>query len=142
MFVAYAPADSELREKLYHHVSTLRRSGAIRDWSDEEILPGEELANVKREKLNRADVVLLLISSDFLGSYGDEMTIALERHRAGKSVVIPIIPRRCHWESTDLGELKPLPKNGRPVRSWTDIDEAFYSVVQGIKSIVEARSAG
>lgn len=140
VFVAYAPADSELREKLHLHVSTLRQSRLIRDWSDEHILPGEELAKAKREKLNRADVVLLLISSDFISNYGTEITRALERHKSGEAVVVPVILRRCHWEGTELGKLKPLPKDGLPIRAWSDIDEAFYSVVQGIEAILRARS--
>lgn len=140
VFVAYAPADSELREKLQLHVSSLRRTGAIRDWSAAEVLPGQEWERTKREKLNRADVVLLLISSDFIGSYGDEMAIALERHEAGEAVVVPVVVRRCHWEKTELGKLSPLPKGGVPIKSWPDVDEALYSVVQGIEAIVHARA--
>jgi hypothetical protein len=140
VLVAYAPADSELREKLHLHISTLRQNGLIRDWSDVHILPGEEIEKAKREKLNRADVVLLLISSDFLASYGVEVKSALARHKAGEAVVVPVILRRCHWEVTELGKLKALPKDGLPIRAWSDIDEAFYSVVQGIEAIVRARS--
>jgi hypothetical protein len=47
--------------------------------------------------LNRANVILLLISADFLASdycYDVEMKRAMERHEAGEAIVIPIILRQ------------------------------------------------
>lgn len=140
VFIAYARADAALREMLDRHFTVLRRNGRIRDWNDEQVLAGQEFARTKREKLDRADVVLLLISSDFLDSYGPEIERALERHHADDAVVVPVLLRRCHWEATELGKLTPLPKNGVPVKSWQDHDEAFYDIVQGIEAIVRARS--
>lgn len=143
VFVAYARADEEWRSELSKHLSAFRRSGAIRDWSDQEILPGQEWSRSIREKLDRADIILLLVSAEFLHSdycHEVEMTRAVERHEAGEAVVIPIILRACDWQATTLAKLQALPKGAKPISLWLDRDEAFHNVVEGIRATVQARN--
>src|SRR2546428_6575835 len=93
---SYAHADETLRQKLETHLSLLRRQGLISEWHDRKILPGAEWAGEIDEHLERASIILLLISADFLASdycYDREMTRALERHQHGAVRVIPIILR-------------------------------------------------
>ena len=68
--------------------------------------------------------------------YSKEMKRAIERHEQGEATVIPIILRWVSWQRTPLGELQALPKDGKPVKSWQDEDEAFYNVVEGIHKVV------
>ena len=79
------------------------------------------MADAIDEHLEAADVVLLLISADFLASdycYDTEMKRALEKHKAGKARVIPIIIRPVDWKGAPFGELQALPKNAKAVTSW------------------------
>jgi hypothetical protein len=92
------------------------------------------------EQLEAADVVLLLVSADFIGSdycFGREMTRALERNADGSCVVIPVILRACDWKAMRLGGLLATPKDGRPVVQWPDRDEAFLDVVQSVRKALE-----
>jgi hypothetical protein len=87
-----------------------------------------------------AHIVLLLVSADFLASnycYDIEVTRAMARHEAGEARVIPIILRPVDWQSAPFGQLQALPKDGRPVRSWPDPDEAFLDIALGIRSVAE-----
>ena len=99
---------------------------------------GQEWAGAIDEHLNRADVVLLLVSADFLASdycYDREMTRALERDDAGDARVIPVILRSVDWHGAQFAKLQALPKDARPVTSWPDRDEAFTDVARGIRQV-------
>jgi tetratricopeptide (TPR) repeat protein len=67
--------------------------------------------------------------------YGIEMQRALERHDLGEARVIPVILRHVYWQGV-LGKLQALPTDARPVKSWPDLDEAFYNVTEGIRKVI------
>ncbi|WP_437316063.1 toll/interleukin-1 receptor domain-containing protein [Sorangium sp. So ce385] len=141
VFLSYAPEDEALLAKLENHLSTLRREGLIRSFHAGNVLGGQELKAVTEAHLGRAHLVLLLVSSDFLASsdcYEVDVAHALARHEAGQAQVIPVLLRDCDWRRAAFGTLKALPKNGRPVKSWEDEDEAFADVARGIREAVTA----
>ncbi|HEX8228877.1 MAG TPA: FxSxx-COOH system tetratricopeptide repeat protein [Chloroflexia bacterium] len=141
VFYSYAHEDEDLRDKLEKHLSILRTNGVISNWHDRNISAGTEWEHEIDEHLNSADIILLLISSDFLASRycsSVELKRAMERHEARKASVIPIIIRSVYWKGAIFGKLNFLPTDGKPVRSWPDIDEAFTNVAQGIAKVAEA----
>lgn len=144
VFYSYAHRDEKLRNEVEKHLSPLRRSRQIATWHDRQIMPGADFATEIDRHLASSDIVLLLISSDFLASdycYRREMQAAIERHLAGLARVIPIILRPCSWQDTPIGQLQALPRDGRPVISWPRRDEALHQVAQGVKRIVVELSA-
>ncbi|PSN18320.1 hypothetical protein C7271_13130 [filamentous cyanobacterium CCP5] len=90
-------------------------------------------------------MILLLISSDFIRSrycQKVELAEAIKRHETGSARVVPIILRSCRWQIVPFGEellgkLQALPQPLKPVKSWTDQDEAFTSIVEGLEGIIE-----
>jgi TIR domain len=141
VFISYSHKDEALRDKLGTHLSLLKRQGIIDEWHDRRIGAGQEWAGVIDERLNSAAVILLLVSPDFLASdycYDLEMKRALERHGAGDARVIPVILRHADLEGAPFAKLQALPKDAKPVKSWSDEDEAFADVARGIRKAVEA----
>ena len=67
---------------------------------------------------------------------------ALERHKAGEAVVIPIILRAADWTQTPFARLQALPKDLRPITSWPNRDEAFASVARSIRAVADAIRSG
>lgn len=140
VFFSYSHKDETLRDELEAHLGLLRNQGLIEHWHDRRILAGEELDPAILHKLERADVILLLISSDFISSwycYSREMGRAMERHHAGEARVIPVILRHCDWKSAPFGKLMAAPRDGRAVASWPDRDEAFTDVALQIRRAIE-----
>ncbi len=90
-FISYAHKDERLREELDTHLKLLVRTGDLDAWHDRSIVPGEKWEGRINENLQRADMVLLLLSPDFIASdYCDkEMEIAMQREAAGRG------PRRA-----------------------------------------------
>src|ERR1022692_4794022 len=96
LFFSYSHKDEALRDVLEVHLAMLKRSGAITTWHDRRILVGDDFGQTIDENLEAADVILLLISPDFLASqycYDRERTRALERADANEARVIPVILR-------------------------------------------------
>lgn len=141
VFLSYSHADDDMREKLARHLTILVRGGVISTWHDRMILPGEEWDGKIRAELGAADIVLLLISADFLSSnycYEVEVQSALTRHKQGRGIVIPIIVHDCLWHEAPFGRLQALPQDGRPISSWPNIHEALADVARGIQRTAEA----
>ena len=144
IFFSYSHRDESLRDELEVHLAMLKRSGAIDAWHDRKIPAGDELDGVIDSKLNAADVILLLVSPDFLASrycYDVEVARAMERHREGFSRVIAVILRPCDWKSTPFAKLLVTPTDGKPVTMWPSRDEAFLNVVEQIRAVLPATPA-
>lgn len=138
VFISYAHVDDALRSGLRAHLAALEREGLVRAWDDREILGGDAWADVIDERLNRADMILLLVSADFINSqycYGKELARALERNadEADRAIVIPIILRACAWQNMAFGHLQALPSGGRPLADWKTADEYYTAVTQGLR---------
>lgn len=136
LFFSYSHADEDLRDQLEKHLSGLQRQGVISSWHDRRITIGTELGEAIDRHLDAADVVLLLVSPDFIASdycYEREMTRALERNQKGETRVIPVILRPCDWRDLPFGKLLATPTDGRPITMWPNIDAAFLDVVTSIK---------
>ena len=139
-FFCYARTDKEMRNRLDKHLRALRDSGQITTWFDREILPG---ANVLEEinllPINKAEIVLPLISSDFINSgylKGEEMEVAFYRKITNNLPIIPLMLRPTVWKGTEISELDKLPVDGIPVTRWHDHDEAFVNIVENLRIIV------
>ena|ERR1035438_1179828 len=93
VFYSYAHQDEELRNELEKSLSLLRRGGLIVGWHDRRIGAGDQWAKEIDAHVRSADIILLLISADFLASdycWGVEMKLALERHARHEAIVIQI----------------------------------------------------
>ncbi len=140
LFISYSHKDERFRNELETHLKLLQRQGLIEIWHDRKIEAGDEWKRKIDENLERAEIILLLISADFIASdycYAIEMTRALERHENGEARVIPVIVRDCNWHSAPFGKLQALPKDGKAVKKWPDKDSAWRNVAEGIQIVVE-----
>ena len=114
IFYVYAHKDEQLRNELEVHLSALRRQGFIQNWHDRQISAGKEWELEIERELGNANVILLLVSADFLASdfcYGREMKRVLERHEISQARVVPIMLRECDWEHAPFAKIQALPKD-------------------------------
>lgn len=140
VFFSYAHDDEPLRKKLSNHLGGLRHSGYISEWSDGQIIAGQEWSPEIIQQLDKADIILLLVTSSFLGSEfigRVELARALDRHRRRAAIVIPVILKPADWQSTDLGKLQALPAHGRAVSTWPDPDTAYVDIAQGLRQAID-----
>jgi Tfp pilus assembly protein PilF len=140
VFFSYAHEDEPLRDEMAKHLANLKRKGLIKEWHDRQIPPGSEWDDEIKTHLETADIILLLVSADFMASdycTSVEMRSAVERHDRKEACVIPVILRPCDWDGAPFSKLQALPKDVRPVTRWEDRDEAFLNIVEGIKAAIK-----
>ncbi len=139
VFCSYAREDEALRDELHKRLKAFERGELIGLWHDRRILPGGDWGREIDEHLRSADMVLLLVSPDFLASeYANavEVSLAMRRHQKGETVVVPVILRPCTWE-IEYGQLQVLPKDGLPVTKWDDPDVAYLDIARAIQRFAE-----
>lgn len=138
LFFSYSHKDEELRDELEKHLSMLKRQGVISTWHDRRIDAGSTLDKEIDDNLKDSNIILLLISVDFLASdycYDIEMKEALKMHENKQAVVVPVILRSCDWTSAPFSKLMALPTDAKSITTWVDKDSAFVNVAKGIKNI-------
>ncbi len=144
IFVSYAHEDEVLRDQLAKQLREWERQGVIHIWHDRNISAGREWEREVDEHLKVAQIILLLISPDFMNSnycYSFELQRAMEKHEAGVARVIPVLLRPAPWEDAPFGKLQILPKNGKPITLWPNRDHAFLAVAKGIREVAEELNA-
>jgi nucleotide-binding universal stress UspA family protein len=139
LFISYAHADESYKKTLEKHIALLARIGLIETWSDRSLVPGKPWDQEILSQLHKADVILLLVSANFLASdysYSKEVAIALERMRSDGTVVIPIILSPVDWTIAPFASMQALPENAKPVSTWDNQDEAWAQVAKGIRTAI------
>ncbi|MGB3760858.1 MAG: toll/interleukin-1 receptor domain-containing protein [Rivularia sp. (in: cyanobacteria)] len=136
-FCSDADKDKKLLEDLEKHLSNLKRQGVIDTWDKSMIGAGKDIQTEIDRQLNEANIILPLISSDFIASdYNWDIVAksAMERHRSRKACVIPVLlrPVEDSWKSA-FPNIKALPENEKPITSWKPYDNAFMSIAEGIR---------
>lgn len=131
-------------DALVRQLTPMKLSGKIDIWEKGLMMPGENRNEVHREKLNDADIVVVLVSSDYFGTESlcvEELNKADELEKVGSCLIIPVLLRDCdysHFEEIII----PRNNGGKTlaVTSWQNQDEALHYVVLEIDRVVRRYS--
>lgn len=142
VYISYALEDEEMRKELQKHLDAMKCPGLKIIWNDGEVGPGLEKKQIIEKRLQKAEIILLLVSVDYLTSFNAsnakiEMRRAVQRHQQGKARVIPIILRSCAWKDALFSRLEPLPSSGKPINQATDKDDVLYTTAEQIKISIQ-----
>lgn len=140
LFISYSHKDESIKDDLVKHLSPLIHLGLIEEWHDRKITAGTEWDKVISENMEKSNIILLLVSIDFIASkycYEIELERALEMHANNEAIVVPVVVRNCLWQHTPFSKLQTLPKDAKAINSWVDRDDAYTSVAESIRQIAE-----
>lgn len=138
VFVSYAHKDDAHRQALRTALTPLMRLHKLQVWDDRDIAAGNEWKEQIFRELAAADIVLCLISADFIASdfcYSQELAQAMEAHRLGKQVVVPVRTRQCAWDNLPIAQIQGVPTTGW-LASAPNPDEALTQVVNSLTPLV------
>ncbi|MDX1940183.1 MAG: WG repeat-containing protein, partial [Saprospiraceae bacterium] len=140
VFIAYSRKDQEIKDKLKTALKVLQRVGHIDSiWDDSAIEAGAEWERAIHNQLDSADIILLLVSPDFLASdysFEKEMSRVIKAHVEGNAKAISVILRPCLWENVDLKKLYITPSEGKPITNWKREDDAINEIAKFVEEIV------
>ena len=139
VFYYYAHEDKDLRDELEKHLSPLRRLKQIATWHEYDIQAGKDKRLEIEEHLKKANIVMLLISADFIHSDTcyEVMLHSLDEQSAMGFSVIAIILRPVLWQDTPIKKTAIiLPTDKNPLTQWSNKDLAYLDVAKGIRKWV------
>src|SRR6266536_1956629 len=138
IYISFAQEDDDMREKIEKQLDSIKNiwnNIIIKIWYP---IVGE-FRKKSEEYINKSDIILLLISTNYIVSedcYHFEMQQALDRGRSGEDLVIPILLRPCAFEGAPFTNLKILPKNQTPIDAWPRPDDAYREVNDTIRALI------
>lgn len=147
VFISYSSKDEAFCHRLITHLKPLEQQGLIEIWDYLQNAPDESWEYEVERDLDDANIILLLVSPDYLALdflYDVDMRRALQRHESGDVVIVPVILRPVNWNGSPMANLQVLPRDGKPVTTWPNVDEPLAQVAQKVQELANAiaRSKG
>lgn len=140
VFCSYSDEDQRFQESLEKHLTSLVREGSVLVWARHKVRAGQKRRREIDAQLEKARLILLLISSNFISSddcYAGGLVRALQRYHNDNVCVISILVKPCTWDELAFSSFQVLPRNRVPVSLWRSRDEAFTHIVDEIKIVVK-----
>ncbi len=144
IFISADAEDKDFLTDIKNHFAPLTRNRDISLWDESQVQAGEDFEAVQEAQLKAADVVLCLVSADFMATKmaSSLLQTAFSRMNNQEIVIVPVIVRACSWDlEPSFQGLKVLPQDGKPINKWDDKDEAYNHLVQQFQSIVAELNA-
>jgi len=139
VFISFTDRDRPFRDELYNQLSTYIRNGQVNIW-DKTMLIAGELTSKIITKLEAADIIIILMSSDYLAdsnAYDIDLRIAEQRFEGQKAKILPVIVRPCMWEDTWLGGLSHQPKGEKAISQFTEQHAAWFEVATAFRALLQ-----
>ena len=127
--------DEKILKELEKRLLVLEEDGIIEILHSGRIGLGKNIIDERNDQLRKANVILLLVSTDYINSSEHrnvEVKQIMEKYNSGKAKVIPIITKKCHWEREAYKDLNPLPRDRKPIASSIRKDDIFSAIVDEI----------
>lgn len=137
----YAPQDQDHYKALETHLALLERQGYVTRWTSRMLGPGVAREAETERALDRADLIVLLVSADFLASdqiFDTDLKRALARRAERPDDVMGVLLRPCDWRHGDLAAVDMEPRNedgiAVPVTAWPNPDVPYTRIAEKIRA--------
>lgn len=134
IYVIYDVNDESYFEELEKHLKILERETQIVIWHDKKIPIGANREEVKDSFIENAEIILLLMSSNFISnedSYNQmKKIITIE----GKTIV-PILLSPCILPKL-VKDKQALPRNNKFINQWENKENAYHTISIELESII------
>ncbi|MCC7506863.1 MAG: TIR domain-containing protein, partial [Saprospiraceae bacterium] len=143
IFISYSHKDEDpYKNELVNWFDSISGWGKtnFEYWDDRQIDAGANWKSEILETLNTSDIIVCLVSADFLASKfirTEEIPLALKRREEEGAVVIPVVIRPCFWLDTPLGQLQAANLDAKPLEEYPSSDKFWMEVVDRIKKHLE-----
>ncbi|OBU46062.1 hypothetical protein AYY27_00240 [Photobacterium damselae] len=141
LFYSYCQKNDKERTELAKNLDLFVENKLLDEWYDGQLIPGENWKAKIDAKLKDANIVVFLITTEWLASSAckEEWELAKKWAKSQTNkVLIPIIACPCAWtDYSDMKQYQALPKAGKAVLLWEHREEAWLDVYQGVKAVID-----
>ncbi len=105
LFISYSSKDAEFMKRFATHLEILKSTGIVEPWYDRMIESGTRWDDAIRTEMNNADIIIFLLSPDFIATeyiMKTEIPLAISRMKKKKAnfFFVQLLP--CSWDRTEL----------------------------------------
>lgn len=140
LFISYSHKDDSYMDQLRAALVPYERTGELEVWADPLIEPGQKWEGEIFTNLDRAQIVVLLLSNDFMRSYfcmEKELKRAVERKAKGECEIVPVVVRACRFDKLDLGKIQAIIPGNRPIDEHKKKDPAWLDVTKQLDRVID-----
>lgn len=145
LFISYSHKDEVYRDELRGALTVYERKNELEVWDDTRIEPGQKWEVEILGKLESADIIVLLLSNDFIKSdycMQKEMQWALARDAAGECAIVPIVVRNCRFDKLTVGKIQAILPDAKPIKNHRDRDAAWLEVTKQLDKVIARLKKG
>jgi internalin A len=139
VFISYSHKDELFRDELRGALTAYERKGELVVLDDTRVEAGQKWEPEILGDLGRANIIVLLLSNDFIASdycIQKEWNLAKKRDSDGKCAIVPIVVRACRFDKLELGQLKAILPDGKPIQQSDDRDAAWMEVTKDLDRVI------
>ena len=123
IFISYSHLDCEWLERLCIFLKPLERRYEVDIWNDNRIEPGTPWKEEIDEAIKTADIAILLVSQNFLGSefiLKDELPPLLEAAEKKGTKIVSLLIRPCQYMTSILSKYQAVNTPDNPLNILTE----------------------
>ena len=142
IFISYSHKDEEHFTELNRQLKVVTESMNLEIWSDLKVDIGQELDCNIQKNLEKADIVICLVSTDYLTSnycLEKELKVAIQQKQLSEKDIFPIIVKPSLWQRTYFGTIKCAPKDGKAVSTYASLEDAYLETVELLMTQIERK---
>ncbi len=126
VFISYSHKDEEWKDRLVNQLKVLEMEDILYLWDDRNIQTGKDWFLEIEKELESAQIVIMLISANFLTSEfirQEEVPRILKRRKEEGVLVVPLIVKPCAWKQVKwLAAMQVTPKDGNPLMGGSEYE--------------------
>lgn len=144
VFVSYSHADKKWFERLQRHLKVLSKySESVESWEDSQLKGGDKWKLEIAKAIEKANVAILLVSTDFLASdfiSTDELPPLLRKAEEEGTRILPLIVAPCSYGLSELSDFQAI---NSPDKTLADIEandaaveRVYLELVKTIQTLI------
>ena len=133
VFISYSHKDEAFLDQLRGALVPYERKGELKVWADKLVEPGQTWEADILWRLHEADLIILLLSNDFLRSsycMDTELPLAMKRREQKECEIVPIVIRASRYDKLELGTIQAIMPGDKPINEHEKTDSAWLEVTR------------
>lgn len=105
-------------------------------WHAGKTPPGDDVRAALEAHIHSAHLILVFVTAALVASRATEGSPILSEWHSDHRRLIPVYARACQWTGTSFWGLQPIPSDGRPIFTGTNLDDRLRIAAMEVEGLV------